>query len=146
MNKAVCAAWCFALIFALLVVAGCGDSNGDLARVRGRITLNGEPLKNAIVEFDPEKGSTSHGETDGSGYYELEFGPGKRGAVIGMHIVRISTRRMYTDDDGTEHEEPEILPPQFNHKSILLKEVKPGTNTIDFPLEAPSLSGGDRKK
>lgn len=129
------------LILAFVVIAGCGGSEEDLAPVEGTVTLNGKPLPNARVEFDPEHGSTSEGETRGDGHYELMFAPDQPGAIVGTHKVRIYTRRMYTDPDGKEHEEPEILPPEYNFKTKLVKEVTPGENNINLPLEVPGLKG-----
>jgi hypothetical protein len=101
--------------------------------------LNGEPLKNAKVEFDPDKGSPSYGITDEDGRFELEFIAGEEGAIIGRHTVRIRTRRAYTDSNGKEHVEPEILPPECHDKSTIVKEVKDGSNVIPIDLEVASL-------
>ncbi len=67
----------------LVVVSGCGTSGSEdatwvdpatiaLVPVGGTITLDGQPLKGAVVTFLPESGSTSVGETDAEGRYTLQ--------------------------------------------------------------------------
>jgi hypothetical protein len=45
------------ITFLSALLIGCG-SRGDLASVRGKITLDGEPLGNAFVVFAPTKKGT----------------------------------------------------------------------------------------
>src|SRR6476646_5533251 len=73
------------------VLPGCG-SRGDLGSVRGKVTLDGQPLPAAFVVFGPpKKGTTSYGRTDGGGNYEMMFTDSQTGAWIGVNSVRIST-------------------------------------------------------
>lgn len=136
-----------------LAAAGCGGSDADLASVRGTVTLDGEPLAGARVEFDPvpeemvrgkSTGSASYGLTDSSGRYTLQYTPEQEGALIGKHVVRITTRRMTVDADGKEILVPERLPPKFHRESELTREVTPGSNTFDFPLTLESASGAEQ--
>ena len=138
MSKTVFAPRISILTLGLLILAGCGGSDLDLGRVRGKITLDGEPLVNAKVEFDPESGSTSYGKTDVLGRYQLEFTGKHRGALVGQHVVRITTRSTTVDADGKEVTVPESLPSKFNRQSTLTKDVRPGSNVIDIQLELES--------
>jgi hypothetical protein len=131
------------LVIVSLLTAGCGGSEGELAPVQGTVTLDGEPLAGAKVEFDlkPEEitygkseGSTSYGKTDAQGRYTLEHTHEQEGALIGKHVVRITTREMTVDESGKEVLVPERLPPRYNLNSELTAEVEPGSNTIDFDL------------
>ena len=74
----------------LLVCCGC---SGDikLRPVEGTVTQDSKPLINAMIEFHPqtEKGGTSYGTTDQNGHFTLAYAGGKKGAVIGKHLVRI---------------------------------------------------------
>ena len=139
------------LVLVLLLAAGCGGSDADLAPVKGTVTLDGEPLAGARVEFDPDPdevvrgkstGSASYGVTDSSGRYTLQYTHEQEGALLGKHTVRITTRAMTVDADGKEVLVPERLPPKFHLNSELTREVTPGSNTIDFPLSLESSSGG----
>ncbi len=139
------------VVLVSLLAAGCGGSDVDLAPVKGTVTLDGEPLAGARVEFDPDPGevvrgkptgSASYGVTDSSGRYTLLYTHEQEGALLGKHTVRITTRAMTVDADGKEVLVPERLPPKFHLNSELTREVTPGSNTFDFPLSLESSSGG----
>ena len=118
------------ILFCLLL-AGCG-SGDDLARVKGTVTLNGEPLEGAIVQFQPtaEGGSPSAGKTDAKGRYDLMHTFDQAGAMPGEHVVSIRTAAAYYDEEGGE----ERVPAKYNDRSELKRTVEPGNNTFDFEL------------
>jgi hypothetical protein len=133
-------------IFAVLmcVATGCGSSPGpELAVVYGVIRLDGEPLTGARVEFNPRQppragrhepaASGSFAVTDERGYYELEYGVGRVGAVPGEHTVKISTRNANPDALQSWRER---VPPAYNVSSQLKFTVSKGTNVADFPLQS----------
>jgi hypothetical protein len=151
MSKTTSVGLCCLPALLALSVAGCGGSEGDFAPVKGTITLDGEPLDGAKVEFDIDTGelaygrslgSTAYGLTDANGRYELKTTHKQEGALVGKHIVRITTRRMTVDAEGKEVLNPERLPPKFNLSSELTAEVTSGSNTIDFDLNLESSAGG----
>ncbi|WP_417386336.1 carboxypeptidase regulatory-like domain-containing protein [Gimesia sp.] len=122
-----------------LMLTGCGNSGPDLATVTGNITLDGQPVADARVEFSPSEGRTSVGTTNADGVYELQFSIDRAGAMIGHHSVKITTERAATGGEGGEPLVPgskELLPPVYNSKSRLTAEVSPGENTIDFSLQS----------
>jgi hypothetical protein len=128
-------AWA-SLILALFLM-GCGSDGPERGVVTGKITLNGEPLEGADVEFQPEEGSPSYGMTDGKGRYDLMYTRDKRGAMIGEHTVRITTSTTDTDARGNEVAVPQRVPPKYNAQSELTREVKPGRNKFNFELSNP---------
>lgn len=89
----------FALCTAL-VLAGCG-SGESYAPVSGIVTLNGEPLADAKLIFEPVgdetgtgSGKPSYGRTDDSGRYTLTCPIAEEeGAAVGEHRVRIVTMK-----------------------------------------------------
>ena len=117
-----------------LSVTGC-FRGPKLGTVTGTVTLDGEPLENAEVVFQPTGGSPSVATTDSAGQYELEYTKDKPGAVVGTHIVRITTQTTSIDESGNEVQIPQRVPERYNYRSELFREVKPGENKIDFPLE-----------
>jgi hypothetical protein len=127
---------------ALGSLAGCGGSNLSVAPVSGTVTLNGQPLADAVVMFEPMDSSgtntpTSNGRTDGQGHYVLSIPvTNDKGAVLGKHLVRImaaKTDKPSSDDSMTKIEEP--VPAKYNAKSELTFEVKPGgSDKADFAL------------
>ena len=131
-------------IFVSLLLAGCGGSSEDLAPVQGTVTLDGQPLADALVEFELEpgdnvyqrtSGSSSRGKTDANGRYTLKYTHEQEGALVGKHVVRITTRSTTIDATGKEVSVPERLPPRFNLRSELTAEVEPGSNEVNFPLQ-----------
>lgn len=63
-------------------LAGCQSGAPDLLPVKGRVLLEGEPVRHGGVSFHPDEGQTgAHlptGVIDSAGYYELHtsIGPG----------------------------------------------------------------------
>lgn len=108
----------------------------DLAAVSGKVTLDGEPVRNALVQFipiatDTKKSndmlfvSAAAGYTDPEGRYTL-FYTSVAGAPMGTHLVRIDAQ----DDQGKQR-----IPAQYSGTaSVIRREVKPGSNTFDFDL------------
>jgi len=115
------------------ILAGCGGkvpkNLPELGVVTGVVELDGRPVPDAIVLFEPKgSGTLASAGTDTSGKYQLMYRPDIVGAALGEHVVRISKR----DGDAG----PEILPKKFNDKTELTAKVQPGENTIDFKLQS----------
>ncbi len=113
-----------------LAMVGCSKP-GDLSSVTGKVTLNGDPLADAYVEFYPqgESGNLAYGKTNSAGVYEARVSSSMGGATLGQNLVRISTK-------GEEASSVEKVPAKYNKNSELKVEVKEGANTFDFELEA----------
>ena len=80
-----------------LAVSGCGRS--DLAKITGRVTLDGEPIENAVLRFIPhEKGSVSVGRTDANGEYYAMFSTEVERFSPGETVVKISTYDVDVDE------------------------------------------------
>jgi hypothetical protein len=60
----------FLPVLLLFVAVGCAGGNG----VSGTITLDGEPLPDARVQFTPtdKQGRIASGQTDSNGFYSLK--------------------------------------------------------------------------
>lgn len=116
----------------LLVCAGCsGDDGPPLARVEGVVTLDGEPLPDALIEFQPTRleGSPSYGSTDAQGRYEMVYSLDRKGAWIGEHLVRITT---YNKNERVR----EKVPPKYHRDSEIKRNVVAGeTNKHDFAID-----------
>ena len=127
--------------------AGCSKEAYTLAPVSGRVTLNGDPLPNASINFQPigegkkEPGPGSFGRTDADGRYTLYVvGTKRKGAVVGNHRVTVSTQsgdpsRRDADDRPPP---PEKIPARYNAPTTLTCEVPPGGRSdADLALTAP---------
>jgi hypothetical protein len=132
------------VLLVLGLALGCGDYR--LAPVSGRITLNGEPLADAYVTFQPigdkdhpNPGPGSVGKTDADGKYSLRTaGSQGNGAVIGKHRVTIRKGRPTksgVNEDYTLYQE--TLPARYNSKTELEFEVTGATDHADFDLTDP---------
>lgn len=119
----------------LIVVAGCGGSGPKIAPVQGRITLDGRPLANADIRFQPDGPERpSIGRTDSEGRYELMFKRGQPGAVVGQHTVRI-----WVSPEVVAH--PPIIAAKFDTKSELRREVKAEDNEFEFDVTTEKAAG-----
>jgi hypothetical protein len=121
-------ALCIWLLLLGLLLAGCHKSGPELAPVSGRITLNGKPLENADVVFQPDNGkSPAVGRTNAEGRYELAYKRGITGGPVGQNTVQIRVSRELV------HNPPHIAA-RFNSRSELRREVNAGQNEFDFDV------------
>jgi hypothetical protein len=143
----------------LVLAAGCGGNRPPLAAVSGRVTVDGQPYPNAYVNFQPvgasgkpEPGRGSMGITDEHGRFTLVYDGGPEGAVVGRHVVRITTVQEADDparfekykDTGTPDGEPipgakglrtEIIPKDWNADSTREFTVpSEGTDQANFDI------------
>lgn len=98
-------------LFFLLLIGGCSQSlqndpdastsKGDLVEVTGTVMLDGSPLGNAFVRFQPDlgtKGTMSWGVTDSTGFFKLQ----KNSNLQGCHVGRFKTTvSKFARKDGT---------------------------------------------
>ena len=128
---------------------GCGGSGDfELAPVSGVVTLDGNPVPQADVVFQPigDKdhpipGPSSNGKADAAGRFELRTIKDEAGAVVGNHRVLISSPRPAQDpsnDSGlTQPPFKDPIPAQYNTATTLTFEVPAdGTTAADFPLKS----------
>jgi hypothetical protein len=138
---------------ALLAVAGtvgCGGSGPKYVPVSGTLTLDGKPYGDGVVVFLPkataenrDPGRSSAGETDVSGHFVLKTDELKNGAVVGKHLVKISTRgpvQQYDPATGSPDAAPtkvkrDLVPAEWNTMSNKEFEVPPGgTDKANFDI------------
>jgi hypothetical protein len=133
---------------ALVAALGCGSR--PIVPVSGKVTLNGKPLANAMVAFNPipkegssEAGPGSVGTTDENGAFTLKVSPDRKGALVGRHRVAISATNPPTG--GGDARLPRggralrnTIPSRYNEQSELTLEVPSGgTDRADFELTSP---------
>jgi glycine/D-amino acid oxidase-like deaminating enzyme len=136
-----------ALAGAVLLAAGCGGAS--VAPVSGRVTLDGKPLANAAVHFQPKAtennlnpGPGSDAMTDDNGNFTLKVvTTGQEGAIVGKHRVEISkyarTREIDPTSDQREAPARNLVPAKYNDKTELEFVVPPGgTKEANFNLKS----------
>jgi hypothetical protein len=117
-----------AVLLLLMVFTGCGKGGPQIAPVHGRVTLNGQPLENADITFQPEDSkSPSAARTDKDGHYELGYKRGVLGGLVGQHTVRIRVSSEVVEN-------PPNIPERYNTATELHREVKAGPNEFNFDL------------
>jgi hypothetical protein len=138
------ASWPIALC--LMVISGCGDSKDyELAPVSGVVTLDGQPVPQAEVVFQPigtaEKSAPGPGSVaraDESGRFELKTIRDEPGAVVGSHSVAIYSHREAPaggSDVDVGPPRTEAIPARYNVDTKLTFDVPAdGTTAADFKL------------
>jgi len=126
---------------------GCSGDSTPTAPVSGKVTLDGKPLANINVLFQPagganrEPGVGSVGITDAQGVFTLKLsGSGKHGAVVGQHVVTLMEKTNPADDQdagGTDKPVVSRIPVEYSNGTAKF-EVKSGTNQANFELKSPS--------
>ncbi|MHC2069783.1 DUF4198 domain-containing protein [Bremerella sp. T1] len=119
------------VLLAAIAILGCSSgTSSDLGQVNGQVMLDGKPLPNAQVQFQPTQGRPSYGLTDSDGKFTLQYTGSATGALIGNHTVSFTTA--ISQDDGKVA--PELVPSKYNVKSDIQKEVQAGENQFEFEL------------
>jgi hypothetical protein len=151
-----------AILLILAGLSGCGDSRQS-GQVTGRVTMNGEPIAELGVTFQPAgfkptKAGKGHEDrigsgatTDANGEFTLKFfDTGKPGVLVGEHTVMITATNLSeeesdkifvhqkTNPDGTIEETPRgkilsSVPPKWLDGSVTFT-VEEGLNEVDFEL------------
>lgn len=90
----------FGLLLAL--IAGCGQSGPELAPAQGVVLLDGQPVPDAAVTFQPvDGGPVASGVTNAHGQFKLQTN-NRPGALVGEHRVTIVKQEMSgINPDGT---------------------------------------------
>ncbi len=123
----------FRLCLVIAMLAGCsGPEHPDVGRVSGTVTLDGQPLAEATVMFQPTQGRASIATTDSAGKYSLTYLDGVSGALLGSHKVIIRTE--IPGEDGQPPIAKEKLPKKYHERTELTAEVKKGSNAFNFAL------------
>src|SRR5689334_17734513 len=127
--------------WALAAVAGCGPSKPPMAPVKGKVTLNGQPLKTGSILTVPEAGKGAYALIGPDGYFELGTYAKTDGALVGTHKVAVVAAAENKGRKGPEGSGTKLLVPDRYvnvEMSQLTIEVKPGeTNTPTLELTSP---------
>lgn len=140
----------------LVTNGGCGEDGPKMARVRGKITVDGKaPTQLGKIHFVPQVGPPAMGEIQPDGSFELHSRQPGDGAVVGDHGIYFSAPPLdspthYVPGEGFLPETQEMweaaaaaarqqqFPParyRALETSGLTHTVEEGSNTFDFDLE-----------
>lgn len=120
-----------------MTAVGCGgDKYENLGEVSGTITLDGEPLKHAVITFQPQGGRPAYGKTVEDGKYTMMYTGSQSGATVGMNTITITNGGEKRDEEtGKIWFQKEEVPAKYNSKTELKFDVQPGSQTHDFELK-----------
>ena len=127
----------FVFALAMLMIAGCSQS--ETVAVTGTVTLDGKPVENAEVFFNPKAGRMATGVTDATGHFSIATTKPNDGAKPGDYVVTLG--EYYPagvvpplPKDGGQF--PSRFPPQYGDpaRSPLTVHVERGAKN-DFPIE-----------
>ncbi len=115
-----------------LATAGCG---GDWGSCSGTVALDGAPLKDASITFEPTNGGpTAYGQVkDG----EFTVGTGQKdGLAAGKYRVSVSASTV--PQMGSKEQAKLLTPKKYAgfDTSGLEADVKPGSNRLKFELSS----------
>jgi hypothetical protein len=123
--------------FALMAcLTGCGRGGG-MAALSGSVSYDGQPVEKGTITFLPAdgKGPTAAAPiTDGK--YSVKVAYGRRVVkiegfkVLGQHPFSANNPRMVV-------EQQQIIPPCYNTRSELTRDITPADRVCDFVLEKP---------
>jgi hypothetical protein len=122
----------------LLFLAGC---SGQRAEVSGTVRLDGLAIEEGAIQFIPVEGTTgpSAGGVIKDGHYHIAQ---SKGVTIGKNRVELrafrKTGRKVSDPTGPPgsitDERVQAFPPEYNERGTVIREVRAGSNTIDFDV------------
>ena len=150
------------LIMLVCLGSGClesweADYSGiELIPIKGTITLDGEPLPDAVVFFVQENETKSYATTDKNGFYKMKFNSEVDGVLPGNVTVEISTTASTGElkvDEGESDpdmkkkkgEKKELVPAEYNVESQLKVAVTSSDRTFNFDLKPDGSTTGPSK-
>jgi len=131
-----------ACLLSVLALSGCREEVSGLTAVRGRVTLDGQPLLSGSVSLRPEDGMAAWerptGMIDAQGNFVI-YTQQREGAPPGKYRVIVFATEAVTAADGSPHPglPRSLIPARYNDpaKSPLHIEVPSSANSGTFDLE-----------
>ncbi|QDT66808.1 hypothetical protein [Calycomorphotria hydatis] len=134
-----------ACVLGLLIIGsvlGCGGSELELAPVKGRVLVDGQPAPGVTVLFRPvsesmNPGVSSRGITNDDGIYELYTAGGeyRPGAVVGSHEVQLSGSEGLEPGDREAAMEKGVPAVRARQESLSIQVPPEGLENADFDLD-----------
>ncbi|QDT63870.1 transthyretin-like family protein [Calycomorphotria hydatis] len=130
-------------LMALAVLAGCGKSDGiELATVRGKVTLSGEPVAGLNVIFQPEQGRPSYGRTSETGEFYMRYARGRDGVLVGESRIYFDPFSLEGEPKTPMNPNPPKIDatmigkiPQEYFKVFRTETVKSGDNVFEIAIQ-----------
>lgn len=140
--------WTLTIGIAAVLAAGCGQQKAEVVPVEGTLTINGKPMGNVLIQFQPRKWPenipvlSASAVTDDAGKFVLKAGDGRLGAPPGEHKVTLADNNLATEGEpDTKSGKPPLenrVPPecQTTTKTPLTITVEAGKKQYDVTYTA----------
>jgi hypothetical protein len=138
----------FGTVLVVFTISGCGDSTTDKGQVKGKVILNGQPVKGGTIVLAPlaASGETASGEVQQDGTFTLTTAEPEDGAPIGKNRVSYKPPVTATEPpenwDSSKGDPPREKSP---YERLVPKEgeieVKPDGNDITVELVPDTQTG-----
>ncbi len=125
----------------LMALAGCGGRGDtpEIARVTGTVTRNGKPVPNLMVNFMPEAGRPSWGQTDTTGHYEMVYDENYKGVKLGRSKVYVLSSQASIDGGASKKSRAEAAAGSGisaeDMRAILEKYGREDTTPLAFDIK-----------
>jgi hypothetical protein len=119
----------------LACLPGCGQRDARIA-ISGTVLYDGQPVKKGIVTFVPANGKgPTAAATIADGHYSVKLAPGNK--VIKIEAFKVVGQRHYNKNPSSPmvDQQEQILPPRYNTKSEITREIASTDKTCDFALD-----------
>lgn len=128
---------CTLVVCMLGVWIGCGKGDSKRGEVKGSVLVNGKAAETGAISFSPVDGmSPTSGGKIVAGEYSVQVPFGMSKVSIRVPVV-VGQRKLYdTPDSPVQPLMKESLPPEYNDRTKLTLDVKPGVNERVFDLKA----------
>jgi hypothetical protein len=126
------------MLVGALTIGCAGASGPELAPVKGRVVLDGQPLAKGTITTIPPQGRGARAEIGPDGTFELSTGELGLGAVVGLHRVGVVATES-SDPGNPEATTKFLAPPQYANpeSSGLTIDVKPeGSGEVTLELSS----------
>jgi len=116
-----------------LVLTGCAAKGPELAKVNGKVTLDGNPLPNVTVMLNPMQGGRpSLGTTESDGSFVLYHTSGRKGVELGEHEVFVDPKE---DSAGSRPGPPRTYAVPRDKRNV---SITKGSHELNFDLVTKS--------
>jgi hypothetical protein len=125
------------LVLLSAVLVTCAGCSPGRPRVEGTVTLDGAPVDGGSINFFQGDGiGSDRGNAPIKGGRYVIEGERARNLTPGAYTVRITWIQLLRQPSDADANPParHAIPPQYNTKSTLTREVKAGTNELNFAL------------
>jgi hypothetical protein len=121
----------------IVSMTGCGKGEVELGEVRGRVTLDGQPVQGVFIVFQPDGRRPALSLLNKEGEFTLQYNVKNTGTVVGKQGVFL---RMPLEDQMSEVrasgvDEPTKVPQKFL-QIFETVEVKSGRNEFNLDLKS----------